>query len=82
MLMAAGYRFYKEKDFGNKTRWQCSFKKTKCKAAIITMGEEIVKTNFKHNHLPRSYGKPEFVKVLGNCKLRSYNFESIKFVNA
>lgn len=70
MLVAGGYRFYKDKDFGMKTRWHCSNKKHKCKAAIITIADSVVKTNLEHNHLPSFRGTlPEFVSVLNNLSV-------------
>lgn len=53
MLVANGVRFYKEKTFGSKTRWQCAFRKLyKCKAFIRTIDSHVVCTNFRHNHGP------------------------------
>lgn len=55
MLVAGGIRFYKEKSFGMKVRWQCSFRKLfKCKSFIRTVEKTVVCSNFQHNHdIPR-----------------------------
>uniref|UniRef100_A0A2H1W2B3 SFRICE_001921 n=1 Tax=Spodoptera frugiperda TaxID=7108 RepID=A0A2H1W2B3_SPOFR len=51
ILVVAGEHFYKQKVRGPRTRWHCSKKtRMKCKAAITTVGDTVVRTYLHHSH--------------------------------
>lgn len=51
MISLGDYTFCLEKRTGPKTRWRCSTHKNKgCKAAIVTIEDEIVRIVSDHNH--------------------------------
>ncbi|CAH1635566.1 unnamed protein product [Spodoptera littoralis] len=51
ILVVAGEHFYKQKVRGPRTRWHCSKKtRMKCKAAITTVGDTVIRTYLHHSH--------------------------------
>lgn len=53
MLVVEGYRFSmcSVPNTKNRIRWQCSLKtRTKCRASMVTLHDNIVKANLEHNH--------------------------------
>uniref|UniRef100_A0A2H1VZV4 SFRICE_024364 n=1 Tax=Spodoptera frugiperda TaxID=7108 RepID=A0A2H1VZV4_SPOFR len=51
MIVVEGFKFVRHYDTGEKTRWYCATHRSKgCRAALFTIGEEIVKINNLHVH--------------------------------
>ncbi|CAH2227100.1 jg26712 [Pararge aegeria aegeria] len=51
ILIVHGYKFHKHRLSGFKVRWYCGTHHNRgCKAAISTIGNEIIKYNNNHNH--------------------------------
>lgn len=51
MIVVEGFKFVRHYDTGEKTRWYCATHRSKgCRAALFTIGEEIVKINNSHVH--------------------------------
>lgn len=54
--MYDGYRYYKNRQIGENTHWQCSiYKRTLCKGRATTRiigGYEMMKLNAPHSHPP------------------------------
>uniref|UniRef100_A0A2H1VGL7 SFRICE_004206 n=1 Tax=Spodoptera frugiperda TaxID=7108 RepID=A0A2H1VGL7_SPOFR len=49
MIVVEGFKFVRHYDTGEKTRWYCATHRSKgCRAALFTIGEEIVKINNLH----------------------------------
>uniref|UniRef100_A0A2H1VPW3 SFRICE_004116 n=1 Tax=Spodoptera frugiperda TaxID=7108 RepID=A0A2H1VPW3_SPOFR len=54
VLVVAGYKFYKHRSCGVKTRWACSIT-GKCKAMVYTIEDTIVRHNNNHCHPPCAF---------------------------
>ncbi|KAL4707194.1 hypothetical protein ACJJTC_009958, partial [Scirpophaga incertulas] len=53
VLEYRGFKFYKQRTNGHKTRWFCSFaQKYRCRAAVYTCNEslDVIKIIKQHNH--------------------------------
>lgn len=55
LILLQGFKFYKYRTIGLKSRWQCSTHNSKgCTAFVHTIDDEIIKVKNDHNHPPVS----------------------------
>ncbi|KAI5646797.1 FLYWCH zinc finger domain-containing protein [Phthorimaea operculella] len=51
LLKLDGYSFYSHRTSGLRVRWMCTLHRSRrCRAAVYTYGEEIIKKSNHHNH--------------------------------
>lgn len=50
IILLDGYRFSKDRNYGEKIRWRCNRKRIGCTAYVTTIHNSIVKKCPTHNH--------------------------------
>ena len=71
ILVVDGYEFYKKREGSTTTTWNCSqYQKLKCRATVISIGDEVVEIRGEHVH-ENDLGKPEARKVIADIKSKS-----------